>query len=423
MSLQKRPHPALGPLVLVLACAVGAVSSLRSLRAYTDLDIFLDAALELMRGGVDLYRSHPDHGAFGYPHVALLPFVAALEAFGREATRVLYALSLGLATALLLRDLARMSGAFAPVRLLPAALFVFLFARCVSANWTNLQLSLWVAVLCTHGVARLARADAACGGVTLGAATALKLTPGLFLPILPCTGRWRAAAALTATAAFLVLVLPLPIVGSAEHLRHLGEFARAMLGPLVGEGSGDRAMWQGSSASVSGTLDFLLQARGRGNGEPSFHLADLPPGALAAVKGLWSAALLGLLVAGFVRARRVQDPRRWLLQASVVMLATAFFSPLTRTYHLAGALLPGAVFCAQLPFGQPGARRRERVAWLAVALCLALAMSLRQRWLLGRELWRTLDQMGLLHLGLVGLAAWIALLAPTIAARTPPPQA
>jgi hypothetical protein len=245
------------------------------------------------------------------------------------------------------------------------------------------------------------------GGVWLGVAAALKLTPILFAVVLPFLRRGRAAAVAAATAIGLVFLVPWPLFGS-EHWRHLGDFHRAMIAPALdaGDGPAGSVLEFRAGANVSGTFDYLLQARPADADGNRRNVLDLTDGALRAVKLCWSVLLLSLLGTMCWRARRLEDRRRLAVEAGAVMLAIALFSPLTRVYHLAGALLPFALFCRGP--GRPGNRRRDWLWWFT-AFALLLCLTLRQRRLLGEAAWRALDAGGALHFALVALLAWLAL--------------
>ena len=384
------------PLVLGLAAAVLALRNL--LHAHADLGIYLDVARELRQGGADIYRARPESGAFAYPPCAALPFVLLQACCSETASRWLWSAGLGLATALLAADLRTALASAGGLRWWQWLAFAVLFQRCIAQNLTHGQLSLWVGACLLRGVVRLQQGRDLGAGAWLGAATALKLTPVVFVAALPLMGRSRAAAAMAGTALVLVLLLPWPLLGTAEHWRHLGDFAGHVLAPMAGHGQTQFTEFR-AGPSIAGTLDYLLQPR---PADPEGHTAnvlDVGDGALAAIKLLWS-LLLGLLLGGwFWRARRCATPLRLCEQSAAVMLAIAFFAPLTRVYHLAGALLAFALFCR----GPAG--RRDWLWWLT-ALGLLLAMTLRQRLLLGEALWRALDLGGLLHFALVGLTAW-----------------
>lgn len=378
-----------------------AIAAKNLLRGGGDLGIYLEAAAELRRGDVDLFRPRETTGALAYPPVAVLPFAGLQLAFGDTAIRWLWSLGLGLATALLVLDLRR---AVAPVGGLAVwqwLAFAFLFQRCIAQNLTHGQLSLWVAALMLHGVVQLQRGRDLRGGAWIGAAAALKLTPLLFVAVLPLAGRGRAALAVAGASLLLVYVVPAPFLGLDEHLRLLGDFHRAVLGPLFGHGE-QAVLDFYNGHNVGGTLDYALQARPVDREGHLVHVVDLGDTTLRAVKLLWSAAIAALLGTWLWRSRGLRPEVRIAHAASVAMLGIVFFSPLTRAYHLAGAVLPFALFCR-------GPASRRDALWLVVAAGCAFALTLRQKNLLGETLWRAFDLGGLLHLSLVLMTLWLCL--------------
>jgi alpha-1,2-mannosyltransferase len=381
---------------------IATVIALRSLlRGGGDLGIYIDVGREMARGAVDIYRDRGTVGAFAYPHFAGLPFWAVDGLLSDRAIRIAWCLSLGLATAMIVDDLRRAVALSHGLRPWQWLLCAVLFQRCVAQNLTHGQLSLWVAACTLRGIRCLLEARDARAGAWLGIATALKLTPGLYLVALPAMVRWRAAIAMAAALGIAVAVVPWPVLGTAEHVRHLQQFKSAVLEPLWGEGQAVVTKF-GAGPSIAGTLDYLLQPTPVDAAGRTVNILALDDVALAWVKRAWAALLAALLGAWFWHARRLPVGLRLAEQSAAVMLAIGFFSPLTRVYHLAGALLAGALFCR-------GPHRRADVLWWIVALALALAMPLRQKALLGETLWRALDVGGLLHFALVGMSLWLML--------------
>jgi hypothetical protein len=395
----------------LVAAAIAAKSLIGG---YGDLGIYLDTARELREGGFDLFRPREGSGPWTYPHVALLPFVALQWVLDDAAIRWLWCAGLGAATALLLGDLARAMAYAGGLRWWQWLAFGVLFQRCIAQNLTHGQLSLWVGVLLLRGVVLLQAGRDREGGAWLGLAAALKLTPFLFALALPVMGRTRAATAMLTAAAIAVFALPWPFCGTADHARHLGDCWRAMVAPSLGGTDGGAALQYGAGPSVTGTLDYLLQARPVDRDGRTVNVLDLGDGALRAAKLAWSALLGVLLLLLFVRARRREEAVRLPLQASAVMLAMALFSPLTRVYHLAGAVLPFAWFCR-------GPRARGDLLWWLTAAAFLFAMTLRQKKLLGETLWRAFDHGGLLHFATLGLLCWLVRDARGATAQTAAP--
>lgn len=402
---------------LLLAFGVVTAMTLRRvLPDGTDLSSYLAAAREMTDGGADLYRPRQEVEAYPYPHVFLLPLAALDSLLPETVVRTLWAAGLGIAAAWLLAGLDRLGRCTAAApRWWRWLLLLLLFGRTITSNTTNAQLSLWIGALVVHGLLGLVEERPGRAGLALGTAAALKLTPLLFLVALPLMGRWRATATMAGTVLGLVLVVPWPVLGTQEHVRHLGDFHRAMIAPAVLGDATSTAFELGPSASVRGTLGYLLQDRVRDDAGRRFFLADLDDTTLRWIVIAWSTVLGSLCVAGFLRARRAATPRRLALQGALVMLAAALLSPLSRTYHLVGILWPAWILCRE------GPRGRDPL-WWTTAAAWALATTLRQKDLLGRELWWHLEHTGLPHLALVGLLAWVALRAPVPGARGRPPD-
>ena len=366
---------------------------------YADLGIYLDVAREFRAGGADLFRDRTPAGPWVYPHAAVLPFAGLQALFGDTATRWIWCGLLGLGAALLLRDTARALAAVGGLHWWQWVVFGALFQRCIAQNLTHGQLSLWVGTCTAAGVVQLQRRRDVGAGVWLGAAAALKLTPLLFLPALVLMRRPRAALSMLATIAVAVLLLPWPFCGTAEHLRHLGDFWGTITESLTAPEEAAIVRYY-AGPTVHGTLDHLLQARPFDRDGHTVNVLDVSPAVLTTVKTAWSIALAALLALLFFRARRRPEPERIALQASAVMLAAVFFAPLVRVYHLAAALLPGALFCR-------GPRARGDLLWWLAALGILFALTLRQKKLLGETLWRALDAGGLLHFALVAMLCWL----------------
>ncbi len=364
---------------------------------YGDLGIYLDVARELMAGGQELCRERPGSGPWTYPHAAALPFAGLLAAFGDAGARWVWCAGLGVATGWLVHELRRVLqvvGGLAPWQW---CVCVFLFQRCIAQNLTHGQLSLWVGACVVAGTAALGHGQDRRAGVWLGLAAALKLTPALFLLALPLMRRGAASLVMAATIVVVVLLLPWPVLGTGEHLRHLAEFGRAAFASVADP---DRAAIVQSYAgpSVKGAFDYLLQPRPLDQGR-TVNLFVVGDHTLLVVKLVWSLGLLGLLAAWFWRARRLPSAPRLVEQAAVVAMAFSFFAPLVRTYHLAAAMVPFALFCR-------GPRDRRDWLWWGAALATTLALTLRQKKLLGETLWRAFDGGALLHLAMVGCCLW-----------------
>ncbi len=392
-------HPRLGALVPWLLGAVAAgIAANKLVGGYADLGIYLDVAREFRAGGIDIFRDRPPAGPWAYPHFAALPFVLLQALFDEPAIRWLWSAFLGVCTAFLLTATVRALRPFGGLRWWQWTAFGLLFQRGIAQNLTHGQLSLAVGTCVALGVADLVEQRDRRAGFWLGLAAALKLTPLLFVLALPCFGRWRATAAMAATIVVLVLLLPWPVCGTDEHLRHLADLARTIRSATVEGGATIVQAYAGPS--VRGALDHLLQPRPVNAAGDTANLLAIGDTALQIARLCWSVVLAGLLGAWLLAVRRRPAAQRIALQCAAIELAMAFFAPLVRVYHLSATMLAFALFCR-------GPRDRRDGLWWCAAAAALFSMTLRQKNLLGETLWRAFDAGALLHLAMVLTLVWM----------------
>lgn len=393
--------------VPLLVFAIGSGLALKNLiGSYGDFGIYLDVAREFQAGGVDLCRDRPNSGPWLYPHVAALPFVALLQLCGDHGARIVWSLGLGATAAWLVAVLARVLREHAPMPLLGWVAFAVLFQRCFAQNLTHGQLSLFVGAAVVAGSAALVRGRPAAAGLWLGCATALKLTPGLFLLALPLMGQWRAAVWMAATVLVAVLLVPWPFCGTEGHLRHLHDFAEHTFGAVLAPQQ-TTVTQSYAGPSVRGAIDYLLQPKPTDAAGHTANVLACSDATVTLVRMAWTAALGLVFAAWFWCARRLPLPQRLLHQTAATAMALSLFSPLLRVYHLPAAALAFALFCRGARRAGAASKPRTDVLWWLTALVLLFAMTLRQKKLLGETLWRALDGGAFLHLGLVLLCVWL----------------
>ena len=176
-------------------------------------------------------------------------------------------------------------------------------------------------------------------GVGIGLATAIKLTPGLFIVYLLVTRRWRAAFTAMGTAAAVTL------------------FAAALF-PDESREFWTAALWDTDRVGV---LSYLSNQSLRG------FLARLPVEPVAAY--LWIALVLAVLAGWARRVRRA--PGDTVLGLALTGVAGTLISPVSWVHHWAW-LLPALIRCADL-----GGRR---VRILAAGIFLVLTSHLLWVW-------------------------------------------
>ncbi len=398
-------------LAVAAALAIAALAARRLLKHGSDFRIYLHAARELFDSSVDLYRDQTLFGGpYPYPHWFVLPIRAMDALFGETATILAWSLLLGCATVLLLRACWNLSRHLGPLHWSAALVFLLLFHRFITHNLTKGQASLLVATLVACGLDQLLRRRDRCAGFLLGVAAASKLTPIAWIAFLAWHRRWRAAFAMLATVLVLVFVVPLPFMSFELHAQRLRDFASAMILPAMGLAPPSSAsIWTDISASVSGTFGFLLTAHPPKANETHPNIADLAPATIRFLEVAWSLTLLCIGAIGAWRAQRLREPQRLVLQAAIAMLLLVLLQPLTRVYHLANILVAGAVFVTLRPAsGGPQRRHAARLSWWIVAGLFFVVGPLRQKKILGEDLY-LLFQTGLMHVALAALLCSLAL--------------
>ncbi len=394
-------HRAFVP-VLAVVCGIAAfaIAQKNIVGRTSDFAIYLEVAREFRAGGFDLFRERAATGPWLYPHCVVLPFAAAQFLFEDRTLVWIWCALLALGTADIVRSLAALGARIGRLGALQWLVFAVLFQRCIAQNSTHGQLSLFVGVAVLRGIIALLDERPMRGGAWLALAGVLKLSPLLFVPALPFLRRFRAAAAMALCAGLAVFVLPWPFCGTEEHLRHLDDFVRGIRASTASTDGASPLLRNYAGASVQGAFDYLLQPRPFDADGRTVNIANVSDAALRTIELAWSALLATLLGAWFLRARRLPERERLVQQCAAVLMATAFFTPLVRVYHLVAALVPFVLFCR-------GPRTRGDTLWWITAAGFLFAMTARQKNLLGETLWRAFDTGALLHGCLVAMVVWL----------------
>jgi len=249
------------------------------------------------------------------------------------------------------------------------------------------QVNAVLLALVAADVLLLVRNNRSLAGVGIGIATAIKLTPGLFIVYLLVTGQWRAARTATVTTAALTggafLLAP------AESLRYFGDL-----------------LWQtdrvGTAAALTNQSLTGLLAR----------LAGTP----AAPAGWWVPLCVLVLVVGLRRARQAYAAGDTVTALTLTGLTANLVSPMSWTHHL--VFLPVAV----LVLADIAAQRRDPLPALAAVTVYALSVV--------SPIWLVPDDSGgvralilrnaftLMLLALVALLPWRTYSGGATAART-----
>jgi alpha-1,2-mannosyltransferase len=212
------------------------------------------------------------------------------------------------------------------------------------------QVNLYLMALVLVDVALLARGNRL-AGVGTGLATAIKLTPGLFILYLLITGRWRAAATALGTFAGATLLAAAVAPGTSRQFWTATLFETNRVGKV-------------DSAANQSVLGLLARAFGTGT--------------LTSV--LWVAGAGLVLVLGMLRARRARRRGDELVGFTLTGLVACLLSPISWTHHLIW-VVPAILVLVDVAAGTPVAgddepRARRLVAGVtALAACAVFGLS------------------------------------------------
>jgi alpha-1,2-mannosyltransferase len=214
--------------------------------------------------------------------------------------------------------------------------------------------NLYLAGLVLFDVAALRRGSRL-AGVGTGLATAVKLTPGLFVLYLALTGRWRAAG--TAAGACLgaaALAFCLAPGTSVQFWTRL-VFQTSRVGPT-------------SAVANQSVLGLLTRVSGPDR-----------PGTMV----LWAAVAAVVLAVGLARARSAHRRGDDLVGSTLTGLTACLVSPISWTHHLFW-IVPAEVVLVDLAAGTAALLRRRprpvRAAAAAAAVVVFLVFALSVVW-------------------------------------------
>lgn len=222
----------------------------------------------------------------------------------------------------------------------------------------NQQYDLVIAALLMSGCLALVRGREWTGGLLMGLATSMKLTPILFVPYLVWRGRPKAAAAVVAVAAMLN-VMPDALWPQANGNSYLGDWHRNCIRTVVEGAPGD---WLHTKANILNQSLAGMVNRVWKHGLPLDYATYLPKkeglNAEQAAQARWFLYSLELLLAGITAWRMGRafqrepdvaaqpgipvtlDRLRQSLEFSAVMCSMVLFSPMSSKAHYAPLLLP-----------------------------------------------------------------------------------
>lgn len=240
----------------------------------------------------------------------------------------------------------------------------------------NLLLLAWM--LAAFACLRLGRPNSA--GVLIALAAAVKAFPVLALGYLVYRRCWRATAAMLATLAILLVVLPLAFRTPPQMWDDLQTWTRGMVFKYDAGGIAQRPerCYSFKNQSIMALGNRLLRsipADGEDNDIWRVNVANLDFRTVNIAIALGSLAICGAYLAAMPRPRH-RTPETDAIETAMLLLMILFFSPLAFNYFYVWLMYPLTVALKLVLDAPAGSdERRERWAWLGmVLLILGLAL-------------------------------------------------
>jgi len=339
-----------GLLVAGLGVLVAAFLSWAAVRrGFFDLNVYYGALNYWVHEGGQLYdyvRPRTEYG-FTYPPFAALTMLPMALVPWPLAIVISSLLTIGAAVVMLywlVTPMARREGWPVWVALSVAAILAAAFEP-MRETFSFGQVNAVLLVLVLADFVLLLGRGSRLAGVGIGLATAIKLTPGIFIVYLLVTKRWRAAAVAAGTAAGATLLA-------------------AAIAPDASRIFWTEALW---NTDRIGDLAYISNQSVQG------VLARLDP--IDPSRLVWLLAVLLVLVVWVFRVRRAAAAGDELAGFALTGVAGCLLSPVTWVHHLVW-LLPALILLVDRSL----ARRRWAVLGLAVAAYAVLCSRLVWAW-------------------------------------------
>lgn len=259
---------------------------------------------------------------------------------------------------------------------------VYASLKPIEGDLVHGNVNLFILFLVTAGLVAFRQGRDVIAGLTLGLATACKVTPALFLPYFLWKREWKTASAMAASTLLFLFPVPAMQLGWDRNLQGLDSWCRAMVLPYTIDGE---ITSEHQNQSLPGFLERMLTDApsftahvGGGRYEPTeYHnLASLPPKIVPWLTKL-SMAVFGLLAAWrFAAPRGDRQDVRWILEFGIVLVGMLIFSERTWKHHCVTLILPiGAILHQALRSQPKGVSSRALIMSLVAATLLMLSTS------------------------------------------------
>jgi alpha-1,2-mannosyltransferase len=406
-TLQDRPNAArilMGLLALVVACAAivyanKAAGNASAILRWREL-------IQSVARGENVYNEWTKDGSFPNPPVAglilwpltlLPPMLAGLSLFALKVLMAAFATrwSASLATGGLggcgrvFDATAGASQSLSPshtrklatsidCRQFPLVALILVIALASRPMLSDLQhgnINIVVLFLTIAGLVAFQRSSESLAGALIGLATAIKITPALFIPYFAYKRQWRVVGwSLVGLVGFLI-VAPSLILGFERNWWLLKSWSGAMVEPYVFEGKVETLQMNQSLPGV--WLRLVTESPGLvldNDDTTTVNVLNMDY-----TTALWTLKLLLLGLVGFgawVCRTAIGDRRDWRLgcEYSVVFLAMLLVSERSWKHHYVALLLPFTALVAH-QWRSESSRTLKNLVWFSLAAVFLLMAS------------------------------------------------
>lgn len=232
-------------------------------------------------------------------------------------------------------------------------------------DMTHGNVNTLVLFVATAGLYLCSRGRDVAGGAMVALATALKLTPAMFLVYFLWKRQWRAVGGFAAGLLLFLVIIPGLFIGMGTNLRMLDAWRNAMIEPYVQELYVETIQ---ANQSLPGLVHRFLtdQPAVALSGDRTRNINPIsltPQQAQHVVRAC--VVVLGLAIAWITWPGRLRDNWRLAAEYSLIFIAMLIISERSWKHHYVTVVLPFAVVATHLTLGNPTRAQRR---WLLAAL-------------------------------------------------------
>lgn len=331
--------------------------------------------IELLVQGKNVYNEPGVDGSFPNPPLAAI-LLRPLTLLPPVPSALLwFAIKLAMAAVALHWSVRLATGDAFRLSTLATAALILLVARPLLSDLDHGNINIVILFIVTAALWAFGCGRDGAAGLAIGLATALKVTPALFIPYFAYKRQWRVVAAALGGLALFLVIAPALVLGFDRNLWLLRSWCGAMIWPYVIEGQVETIQ---ANQSLAGLVMRLVTdspaIEWAGGATERANLLSLDRSAVLVFIKTSFLAILG--VVAWLARTPTTDRRDWRLacEYSLVFIAMLLVSERSWKHHFVTMALPYAVLVAYCGRATCPTQRR-RLVWAALAVAFVLMAS------------------------------------------------